>query len=227
MEDRCTTRLYFELGEGSEETGAGRAEALLRLPGVGRASWWKNCVPGRTELPMRVPDGPLLVVSELDGDHPAPEPRPGSTGLCFRRHPRPSQGILTGRRTTGLLVVWISPRTPELASSLRDWGDFVHLRHIAAAGIPGFTQISVFENETGDDPLYMHLYEFDSPDPEATYQSMVSFVAPRLGGTDSSAYADWADLRKPGGRLYYCNTFALTGDTGPMSPDRAVASVSA
>ena len=162
---------------------------------------------------MRVPDGTQLVLAELTDDGPAPAPRPGTTAFSFRRHPRPSQGILTGERTTGLLVVWISPRTPELAGSLRDWGDFVHIRHIAAAGIPGFTQISVFENETAADPRFMHLYEFDSEDAEATYQSMVGHVAPRLGGTGSEQFAAWADWRVPGGRLWYCNTFDLLGAT--------------
>ena len=167
---------------------------------------------------MRVPDGTLLVVAELDEMGEVPEARPGSTAFSFRRHPRPSQGILTGRPTTGLLVVWISPRTPDLATSLRDWGDFVHIRHIAAAGIPGFTQISVFENEAAADPLYMHFYEFDSEDPEATYQTMVAHVAPRLGGIRTEEFANWADWRNPGGRLWYCNTFGLVGESSGAQP---------
>ena len=162
---------------------------------------------------MRITDGTLLVVAELDEDGAVPALRPDSTAFSFRRHPRPSQGILTGRPTTGLLVVWISPRTTDLVTSLRDWGDFVHIRHIAAAGIPGFTQISVFENETAPDPRYMHFYEFDSADPEATYQTMVDFVSPRLGGIGSEQFASWADWRSAGGRLWYCNTFSLAGDT--------------
>ncbi len=218
MEDRCTPRLYLELGDGTEDDGARRTAELTRDPGVHRASWWENSLPGRTDLPMRVPDGPLLVVAELTETCPPPTPVPGSTAMCFRRHRRPSQGVLTGRPTTGLLVVWISPRTPEQAGTLRDWGDFVHIRHIAAAGIPGFTQISVYENEASSDPEYMHFYEFDSADPEATYQTMVDFVAPQLGGVASEEFADWADWRKPGGRLFYCNTFRLAGDTSPGSP---------
>jgi hypothetical protein len=221
VEDRCTSRLYLELGEGSEAEGAERADVLARLPGVSRATWWNNCLPGRSELPMRVTDGSLLVVAELQDDAVVPDPRPGSTAFSFRRHPRPSQGILTGRTTSGLLVVWISPRTPDLAAKLRDWGDFVHIRHIAAAGIPGFTQISVFENETAPDPRFMHFYEFDSEDAEATYQTMVDFVSPRLGGIGSEQFADWADWRNPGGRLWYCNTFNLAGDTGPDSRTRS------
>ena len=170
---------------------------------------------------MRIPDGTLLVVAELDEFAPAPEARPGSTAHTFRRHPRPSQGILTGRATTGLLVVWISPRTAELAQRLRDWGDFVHIRHIAEAGIPGFTQISVYENTSGGDPLYMHFYEFDNEDAETTFSRMIEYVAPRLGGTDSVAFAKWAEWRPPGGRLFYCNTFSRRGElAGRETGDR-------
>ena len=79
--------------------------------------------------------------------------------------------------------MWISPRTPDLARSLRDWGDFVHIRHIAAAAIPGFTQISVYENTAAGDPRYMHFYEFDNAEAEATFDTMIANVAPRLGGT--------------------------------------------
>jgi hypothetical protein len=214
VEDRETPRLYLELGDGADAQGAERAAELLRDTGTIRVSWWRNCLPGRSELPMRVTDGTLLVVAELDEGVVPPNARPGATAFSFRRHPRPSQGILTGRATTGLLVVWITPRAPDLAVSLRDWGDFVHIRHIAAAGIPGFTQISVFENETAGDPRYMHFYEFDSEDPEATYQAMVGHVAPRLGGIESEQFADWADWRSPGGRLWYCNTFGLLGESG-------------
>jgi hypothetical protein len=162
---------------------------------------------------MRVPDGTLLVIAEMGDDAETLTHPPASTAVGFRRHPRPSQGILSGRPTTGLLVVWITPRAPDLATQLRDWGDFVHIRHIAAAGIPGFTQISVYENEQSVDPLFMHLYEFDSEDAEATYQTMVDFVAPRLGGTDSDEFKNWADWRGGGGRIWYCNTFQFGGET--------------
>ena len=215
VEDRVSARLLLELGDRSEAAGADRAAALMGHPGVRRVSWWRNCVPGRAELPMRVPDGTLLILAELDEDAPVPAASRGATAFTFRRHHRPSQGVLTGRPTKGLLVVWITPRAPELAAGLRDWGDFVHIRHIAAAGIPGFAQIAVFENETAPDPRYMHLYEFDGDDPEATYQTMVGHVAPRLGGAGSAEFAAWADWRAAGGRLWYCNTFALSGGTGP------------
>ena len=221
MEDRCTPCLYMELGDASSEEVQGRARTLAGVPRVERVTWWENCLPGRTDLPMRVREGRFLLVVESSEPIEAPPPLDPSVAHSFRRHARPSQGSLTGSPTLGLLVVWISPRTPDVARSLRDWGDFVHIRHIAEAGIPGFTQISVYENTSGGDPLYMHFYEFDNEDAEATFSRMIEYVAPRLGGTDSVAFAKWAEWRPPGGRLFYCNTFSRRGElAGRETGDR-------
>ena len=216
MEDRSTPVLYLELGDGPAEASAERARELLSVRGATRATWWENCALGRTDLPVRVRDAGTLVV--VEADHRFKPPLPGadvSEAHVFVRHPRPSQGVLTGSPTLGLLIVWISPRTPELAGALRDWGDFVHIHHIADAGIPGFTQISVYENETKADPLYMHFYEFDNLEAEATFSTMVEHVAPRIGGADSEAFREWADWRAGHGRLFYCNTFSRLGEAVP------------
>jgi len=212
MEDRTTTGLYLELGDGSPDQMHRRAEALAACTGGDPVTWWANCVPGRQDLPMRIADGTMLAVAEVAASFTAPEAPTLTTAHCFRRHRRPSQGVLTGRPTTGLLVVWISPREPELAQALRDWGDFVHIRHIAAAGIPGFTQISVYENVAPVDPMFMHFYEFDGDDAEATFSTMIEYVAPRIGGADSESFTAWADWRAGHGRLFYCNTFQFLGE---------------
>jgi hypothetical protein len=47
---------------------------------------------------------------------------------------------------------------------------------------------------------------------------MTPHVAPRLGGAESEGYADWADWRAHGGRLFYCNTFALLGAVPTPTP---------
>ncbi len=215
MEDRSGPQLYLELGDETSESCEARAHALAQLAGADRVTWWENCALGRTDLPMRVRDGRTLVVVEADDEFAPPSADPPSfEAHCFRRTTRPSQGVLTGDPTLGLMIVWISPRAPELARTLRDWGDFVHIRHIAAAGIPGFTQISVYENIAATDPRYMHFYEFDTADAEGTFSTMIEHVAPRLGGTDTSAYREWADWRAPGGRLFYCNTFRRLGELG-------------
>src|ERR1700722_2870533 len=213
VEDRCNEVLYLELGGAFEGGGEARASDLARVPGASRVTWWENCALARTDLPMRIQDGSTLLVVEADeGFQPPAKPEAASEAHCFRRSPRPSQGVLTDGPTLGLMIVWISPRAPELARSLRNWGDFVHIRHIAAAAIPGFTQISVYENVVATDPRYMHFYEFDNTDAEATFSTMIDHVAPRLCGTETSAYTEWADWRSPGGRLFYCNTFRRLGE---------------
>jgi hypothetical protein len=237
VEDRIDSGLYVELGD-MEVAGfaAGRAQELLRSPGVGRVSWWENLAPGRTELPMEVPDGALLAVAELGTSVPSssadsdrsfspPPPLSGFVAHHFRRFPRPGQGILTGRPTKGLLVVWISPQSPSLTRALRDWADFVHIRHIAAAALPGFTHITVYENQTGGDPLFMHLYELDTEDVEECYGSMARLVARRLGGPRSDEFREWADYGAAGGHLFYCNTFRLRGAlTSEGAPAEAASS---
>jgi hypothetical protein len=211
VEDRNTPGLYMELLDREpDDYAGGRVADLLSLPGVERVSWWANLAPGRTELPMKVPDGTLLGVAEVSTGFEPPAPLAGSTALHFRRYPRPSQGCLTGAPTTGLLVVWISPQRPELAQQVRDWADFVHIRHIAAAGVPGYTEITPYENATGGDPLYMHLYEMDADDPERAYQAMPALVGERLGPA-SAEFDAWADWRAAGAHIVYCNTFRRIG----------------
>jgi hypothetical protein len=212
MEDRITPGLYMELGNMDPEAyGTLRAPHLLASPGVQRVTWWENLAPGRDELPMEVDDGAVLGVAEVDETFEMPDALHEFTARRFRRYPRPGQGILSGRPTTGLLVVWISPQTPELTQALRDWGDFVHIRHIAAAALPGFTRITVYENVDDIDPRFLHFYELDCDEPESAYSAMAKLVAQRLGGSRSEEFRHWADYRSAGGRLIYCNTFSLIG----------------
>jgi len=211
-----TAGLYLELGDVDPEAyAARRAPDLLARAGVERVSWWANNVPGRDELPMAVVDGALLGVAEVTGDFVAPEALAGTTAQHFRRFPRPSQGILSGEPTTGLLVVWLSPQSAEQAQAVRDWGDFVHIRHIAAAGLPGFTQITPYENAdattTGTGPRFMHFYELDAEDPEAAYLAMARHMAKYFGGSRTRAFEVWADWKAAGAQVMYCNTFRLLG----------------
>ena len=216
MEDRITPALYLELGDiAPGDYARTRAPELLALPGVGRVSWWETTIPGRPELPMAVPDGTLLGLAEADESFTAPDPLPGTTARHFRRYPRPGQGILTGRPTTGLLVVWISPITAALAKPLRDWADFVHIRTIAAAAVPGYTQITPYENVSDGDPRYMHFYEMDSDDPEATYQTMAENLRVLLGGYRTPEFRRWADWSAAGAEIVYVNTFRLLGSSDP------------
>lgn len=212
MEDRITTGLYLELGDlDPDHYAARRAPELLARPGVDRVTWWENNVPGRTELPMAIVDGTLLGVAEVGAEFVAPDALPDTTAHLFRHYPRPSQGILTGAPTTGLLVVWISPRSLEHTGALRDWGDFVHIRHIAAAAVPGFSHITVYENTAGTGPRFMHFYELDAADPEAAYLAMARHMATYFGGSRTEDFRRWADWEAAGGQVMYCNTFRLVG----------------
>jgi hypothetical protein len=109
-------------------------------------------------------------------------------------------------------VVWISPTTPELAQALRDWADFVHISTIAAAGVPGYTQITPYENvDEGADPRFMHFYEMDSDDPEGTFQTMAETLRVRLGGYKTPEFKRWANAKAAGAEIIYVNTFRLVG----------------
>jgi hypothetical protein len=225
VEDRLTPGLYLELGDlDPADYAVRRAPALLALPGVQRVSWWETIRPGRPELPMAVPDGTLLGLAETDGSLLDPPPLPATTARLFARYPRPSQGILTGRPTTGLLVVWISPLSEDQAQPLRDWADFIHISKIAAAAVPGYTQITPYENVSDSKPRYMHLYEMDSDDPEATYQTMAEDLRLRLGGYETPAFKQWANWKAAGAEIVYVNTFRLLGSLGPAGSSGPVSS---
>jgi hypothetical protein len=103
----------------------------------------------------------------------------------------------------------ISPEEPSRAQELRDWADFVHIRHIAAAAVPGYGMITPYENVTGGDPRYLHFYEIDRDDPEQVFKSMTPLVMEHIGDESSEAFKRWAF--GPSLRIMYVNTFALVG----------------
>lgn len=112
--------------------------------------------------------------------------------LGFRRYPRPSQGRAT-RHTTGIYLILISPNDDARAQELRDWGDFVHLHHIAAASPEGFTTITPYENVAPGRPRFMHFYELDADDPVKAVDEMPSAVCRRWGfELGDEAFMRWA-----------------------------------
>jgi hypothetical protein len=162
------------------------------------ATRWEDCVPGRREYPRHVDDIPILGLTPFPSGEVA-----AASGWRFDRTARPGQGRLTGQPTVGLLLVLISPRHEEQAQVLRDWGDFVHINHIAAAGVPGYTMITPYEN-AGDGPRFLHLYEMDDDDPEATFQRMTPLVKERLSDDDFASWAVHPELR-----IDYVSTYRL------------------
>ena len=212
MEDRITLGLYLEMTSmAADRYAAERVPHVLALPAVAWATWWQNAQPGRTDLPRKLPEFERLGVYEVGDGFTAPEVPEGITGLHFRHHQRPGQGRLTGQPTIGISLVLISPRHPEGAQALRDWGDFVHIRHIAEVAVPGYSMITPYENVTGGDPRFLHLYEMDTDDPEASFQAMTPLVTERIGAMDTSYWQAWAQHAEL--RIMYVNTFRRLGST--------------
>ena len=153
MEDRLTPVLYLEMTDATPDDYArDRVGDVLAMPGVERATWWRNVYRDRPDLPRELPEFDTLGVYECEQSFTAPSTPAGVTGHHFVRTPRPGQGRLTGKPTVSLSLVLISPSTPDDAQALRDWGDFVHLNHIIEAGVPGYTMITPYENATGAIP---------------------------------------------------------------------------
>ena len=154
-----------------------------------------------------LPEFGLLGVYEVEPGFAAPDAADGITGHHFRRTGRPGQGRLTGRPTVGLSLVLISPTDPSRAQDLRDWADFVHLRHIAEVGVPGYSMVTPYEHAHGGDPRFLHFYEMDTDDPETAFQAMTPLVRERLA--DRDAFRRWAGHEAL--RIMYVNSFRRVG----------------
>jgi hypothetical protein len=209
VDGRITPFLYLELTDRSPAAyGAERVPEVLGRPGADRATWWENCLPGRTEFNPRIEDFATLGLYECDATFVPPDAPEGVRGLHFGLTPRPGQGTLGGP-TLGLELVLISPRHPDAAQQLRDWGDFVHIRDIAAASPPHFTMITPYENIGGGPPRYMHLYELDSDDPEPAFAEMTPATKAHIGAWGTHPWEEWA--WHPELVIEYVNTFRRIG----------------
>lgn len=191
----------------TDDYAAGRVPTVLAADAVRRATWWENVNRDRADLPRVLPEFGLLGVYEVDPGFTVPDAADGIAGHHFRRTGRPGQGRLTGRPTVGLSLVLISPTDPSRAQDLRDWADFVHLRHIAEVGVPGYSMITPYEHADGDDPRFLHFYEMDTDDPEAAFQAMTPLVRERLA--DRDAFRRWAGHEAL--RIMYVNSFRRVG----------------
>jgi hypothetical protein len=212
MEDRLAAGLYLELTDIDLDSYAStRVPAVLGDPHVHGATWWRNEHRDRDDLPRVLDEFSHLGVYEVDDGFRAPIAPDGIRGLHMVRTPRPGQGVITGRPTIGLSLVLISPDDAARAQELRDWADFVHIRHIAEAGVPGYAMITPYVNaEPNGQPRFMHFYEMDCRDPERAFKSMTPIVAARMGGTRSDYFKGWAN--GPGLRIMYVNTFSRIGE---------------
>jgi hypothetical protein len=210
MEDRITPGLYLEMTDRAiDEYARDRVPAVLARPGVQRATWWRNVKRDRADLPPVLPEFDHLGVYEVDDAFRAPDAPPGVTGHHFRHYRRPGQGIVTGRPTIGLSLVLISPKDQSRAQELRDWADFVHIRHIAEAAVPGYCMITPYERVDGGDPRFMHFYEMDTDDPETAFKAMTPLVMRGIGDEQTDAFKRWA--WGPSLRIMYVNSFVRVG----------------
>jgi hypothetical protein len=210
MEDRITPGLYLEMTERAlDDYVAARVPEVMQHDGVQRATWWRNVQRDRDDLPRVLPEFDHLAVYEVDETFVAPSTPAGVTGHHFRHYRRPGQGVVTGRPTIGLSLVLISPKDPLDAQALRDWADFVHIRHIAEVAVPGYAMITPYENVTNGDPRFMHFYEMDTDDPERAFKRMTPMVMDRIGDESTDAFKRWA--RHPALRIMYVNSFARVG----------------
>jgi hypothetical protein len=210
MEDRITPGLYLEMTDRpADDYARERVPEVLAHAGARRATWWRNVQRDRADIPSVIPEFDHLGVYEVDDAFEAQETPPGITGHHFRHYRRPGQGIVTGRPTIGLSLVLISPKEAARAQELRDWADFVHIRHIAEAAVPGYCMITPYENVTGGDPRFMHFYEMDTDDPETAFRSMTPLVMERIGDQHTDAFTRWA--RGPSLRIMYVNSFVRIG----------------
>jgi len=212
MEDRISQALYLELTNRNPESYAeDRVGELLELREVERGSWWANERPNRTEFPRSIDEFTTLGIFEVSEHFKAPDTPDDVRGIHFRHYPRPGQGNLSGKPTLGIELVFISPREPQGAQALRDWGDFIHLRHIAAASVPGFTMITPYENVSGGTPRFMHLYEMDTPEAEEAFRRMTPVTEERrIGKQGTPRWEEWATHEQL--VINYVNTFRRIGE---------------
>ena len=213
MEDRLTPILQLEMSDLAPEVWlAERGRALLGAEGALRVSAWTNCALHRSDLPRTLPEFGTLGVVEASAPFEGPAPPPAVRAHQFRQC-RPGQGVLSGRPTCGLELVLISPQSESGARALRDWADFVHIRHIAAAAVPGFALITPYENVTRGRPRFLHFYELDTPDAEEAFQRMTPATLARL--PDKAERRAWAG--HPELVIEYVSTFRFAGALPALS----------
>jgi hypothetical protein len=210
MEDRLG-ELYLEMTNLSvEDYETDRFREVLKRDDVAAATLWRNQRPMRDDYERTIPEFETLAVYEVADDFEMPSDALDHRGHYFRRVPRPAQGILNGAPTLGLEIVLVSPVTPGGAQALRDWADFLHIREIASAAVPGFTMITPYENAAGGNPRYLHLYEMDTADADSAFQHMAPRTIERLRRGGKAAIKAW--MGHPELQIDYINAFTRIGD---------------
>ena len=201
MEGRVPAALHLEMSDWSAAEYRDRRGELFD---GARLTLFEVAGAARPDLPRSHDEFGLLAIHEIAADAPAPPDDAELKGSYrFERTPRPGQGTLSGEPTNGIELVLISPKDESGEQELRDWGDHVHIRHIAEAGVPGFRMITPYRNP-GAGPRFLHLYELHDDDPDVAFRAMAPLVAARFGGTETESYQRW--LGHPQLQIDYVNT---------------------
>jgi hypothetical protein len=210
MEDRLG-ELYLEMTNLSIEAyEVERLGDVLKREDVELATLWRNQRPKREDYERTIPEFETMAVYEVAHDFAMPTDARDHRGHHFRRVPRPAQGILSGEPTVGLEIVLVSPVNPGGVQALRDWADFLHIREIASAAVPGFTMITPYENAAGGTPRFLHLYEMDTPDADQAFQNMAPHTIERLRPRGKAAIKAW--MGHPELQIDYINAFTRGGE---------------
>ena len=209
MEDRQPTGLLLEMLRGDDPADVESWQQDVAIPKAMASGWFtggtafRNLRPDESRFPLKVDPFTHLTVYEIarpDVAWTCMEGLPENEGgievvdrILYRRYPRPTQGRVSGKPTLGLFLILISPTERARAQELRDWADFTHLHGIAAASPEGFTTITPYENVAGDDPMFLHFYELDTPDVAHAVDAMPEAVMKRFGfALGDEAFMQWA-----------------------------------
>lgn len=192
---------------------------------------FKNCAPNRPEYPRRVPEAMYTTIYETDwpnqrkaydtmkrqGEqwkqsgqlHPALQV---TFQTMFWRRPEPGQGHVSEKPINGISLVMIRGD-----KDFTRWAEHTHIRYIAQGMPKGFTMITRYENVLSqtEGPLWLHLYELDSEDPDTDVRHMVDPVR-NLLGDGTPAFKEWAT--HPSLEIWYVNTFKRVSPVGTIKP---------
>ena len=178
-------------------------------------------VPRPRRPPARAPRVHALGVYEVDDGFRAPATsgrhRPAHH---FRHYPVPARAASPVGPTIGLSLVLISPKEPQDAQALRDWADFVHIRHIAAGRRARLHDDHAVRERHGRRSAVHPLLRDRPRRSRAVFKSMTPLVRNVIGDEDTEAFKHWAYTTSL--RIMYVNTFTRLGEQSDVSDFFAV-----
>ncbi|MBM4405529.1 MAG: hypothetical protein FJ039_04995 [Chloroflexi bacterium] len=240
MEDRTPTGVLIEMANCTDpkaEVAFNEWYEKVHIPkmiGTGalyNGIRFRNTAPNRPEYERRVPEAIYCTIYETNwpdtrkaydamqrrwqewektGElHPAFQ---CTFQTMFWRRPEPAQGHTSEKPINGISLVMIRGD-----KDFTRWAEHIHIRYIVQAMPKGFTMITRYENALSqtEGPLWLHLYELDSEDPDSDVRQMVATVR-RLLGEETPMFKEWA--KHPSREMWYVNTFKRVSPVGAVRP---------